>query len=180
MEDVPRKVDLPVLIMKRQIIIAFLLSATLPMLGQASAVTSLSADQVMAKVFERDTQREARGGGYSGNREYVLYNHRMNKRAQMVATVVCDADGIKHFQVLSEDGWKSASKHVLRKMLDSESETSQPAIRPKTRLTPDNYTFQMIRAESLEGRPAYVIEVLPKRSDKYLFSGRIWVDAEDF
>jgi len=180
MENIPRKVGLPVLIMKKQVIIAaFLVCVAGTLFGQALA-TSLTADEVMAKVFERDSLRAALGGGYSGSRKYVLYNHRMNKRAEMLATVVCDADGIKHFQVLSEDGWKSASKHVLRKMLDSESETSQPAIRPKTRLTPDNYTFQMIRAESLEGRPAYVIEVLPKRSDKYLFSGRIWVDAEDF
>ena len=180
MENVPRKVDLPILIMNNQIIIAFLLSATLPMLGQASAVTSLSADQVMVKVFERDTQREALGGGYSGNREYVLYNHRMNKRAQMVATVVCDADGVKHFQVVSEDGWKSANKHVLRKMLDSESETSQPDTRPKTRMVPANYEFQKVGTELVKGRSAYVIEVNPKRSDAYLFRGRIWVDAEDF
>ena len=181
MEDIPRKVDLPVLIMKRQIIIvAFLFCATLPMLGQAPAATSLSADEVMARVFERDTQRESRSGGYSGSREYALYNHRLNKRAQMVVSVVCDTEGTKRFQVVSEQGWGSANKHVLRKMLESESETSQPAIRPKTRLTSDNYKFQTIRAESIEGRPAYVIEVIPKRSDKYLFSGRIWVDAEDF
>jgi outer membrane lipoprotein-sorting protein len=181
MENVPRKVGLPVLNMKRQIIIAaFLISATLPMLGQAPAVTSLSADQVMAKVSERDSQREALGGGYSGSREYVLYNHRMNKRAQMVATVVCDADGTKHFQIVSEDGWKAANKHVLRKMLDSESETSQPDTRPKTRMVSANYEFHLIGSETVQGRPAYLIDAVPRRSDKYLFRGRVWVDAEDF
>jgi len=167
--------------MKRQIIIAaILISASLPMLGQAPAATSLSADQVMAKVFERDTQREALGDGYSGSREYVLYNHRMNKRAEMVATVVCDADGTKHFQVVSEDGWKAANKHVLRKMLDSESETSQPDTRPKTRMVPANYEFHLIGSEAVQGRPAYLIDAVPRRSDKYLFRGRVWVDAEDF
>ena len=180
MANIPREVDIPVLIMKIQVIIAaFLLCVAAPVLGQAVA-TSLTADEVMSKVLERDSQREALSGGYSGSRKYFLYNHRMNKSAEMVATVVCDAGGTKHFQVVSEGGWRSASKHVLRKMLDSESETSQPTVRPKTRLTSDNYKFQMITAESLEGRPAYVIEVTPKRRDKYLFSGRIWVDAEDF
>ncbi len=29
-------------------------------------------------------------------------------------------------------------------------------------------------------RPAYVLEINPKRKDKYLFRGRIWVDAEDY
>ena len=34
--------------------------------------------------------------------------------------------------------------------------------------------------ESIEGHPAYVINVVPKRRDKYLMEGRIWVDATDF
>lgn len=167
--------------MKKHIIIAALLiCATVPLSGQAPAATSLSADEVMATVIERDSQRESLGGGYSGSREYILYNHRMNKRAEMVASVVCDANGTKHFQVVSEDGWKSANKHVLRKMLDSESETSQPDTRPKTRMVPANYEFHLVGSEYLQGRPDYVIDAVPRRSDKYLFRGRVWVDAEDF
>ena len=38
----------------------------------------------------------------------------------------------------------------------------------------------MLAAESVEGRPAYLNEVVPKRQDKYLFRGRTWVDAEDY
>lgn len=165
---------------KHLLIIALLACLAVPLVGQAPAATLLSADEVMAKVFERDSQREVLSSGYSGNREYALYNHRMNKRAELVASVVCDADGTKHFQVVSEEGWAAANKHVLRKMLESESETSRPAFRRKTRLTSDNYTFRMVGAESIGGRPAYVVEVIPRRSDKYLFSGRVWVDAEDF
>ena len=167
--------------MKKHIIIAALLiCATVPLFGQSPAATSPSADEVMAKVIERDTQRESLGGGYSGKREYVLYNHRLDKRAEMVASVVCDPNGTKHFQVVSEDGWKSANKHVLRKMLDSESETSQPDTRPKTRMVPANYEFHLVGSEYLQGRRSYVIDAVPKRSDKYLFRGRVWVDAEDF
>ena len=166
--------------MKKHIIIAaILICLGRPLFGQAPVVNSLTADDVMARMFEQDHQREALGGGYSGSREYTLRNQQLNKRAEMVAGVVCDADGTKHFQVVSEDGWKSANKHVLRKMLESESETSQPTTRPMTRMVPQNYEFQLIGSESLEGRPAYVIDVIPKRSDKYLFRGRIWVDAAD-
>ena len=181
MENIPRKVGLPMVATKKHLLITALLAClAVPLVGQAPAATSLSADEVMAMVFERDSQREALSAGYSGNREYALYNHRMNRRAELVASVVCDVNGTKRFQVVSEEGWAAANKHVLRKMLESESETSRPANRAKTRLITDNYEFQMIRVESLEGRPSYVIEVIPKRSDKYLFRGRIWVDAVDF
>jgi hypothetical protein len=138
------------------------------------------ADEVIAKLVDHNSQRDKLGGGYTGSRRYVLENHHLNKRAEMLVSVKCDSNGAKHFEVVSEDGWKSANNHVIRKMLESESETSQPQIRPATSLTPENYRFQMLGNDSLDARPAYVIQVVPKRKDKYLFEGRIWVDAEDF
>jgi MucB/RseB N-terminal domain len=165
---------------KHLLITAFLVCASGASFSQTPSLTALSAAEVMAKVFANDSMREAMGGGYKGKREYVLENHRMDKRAEMEVTVSCDADGSKHFEVVSEDGWKSAHKHVLHQMLESEAETSRPHSRPKTRLVPDNYEFNLLGSDQIDGRPAYVIEALPKRSDKYLFRGRVWVDAQDY
>ena len=165
---------------KHLLIIALLMCAFRPLLAETPPVTGPSADEVMARVFAKDSMRETMSGGYTGKREYVLENHRMDKRAEMQVTVSCDPDGTKHFEVISEDGWKSAHKHVLHKMLDSETETSQPNSRPKTRLIPDNYEFNLVGSDYIDGRLAYVIGAVPKRSDKYLFRGRVWVDAEDY
>jgi len=139
-----------------------------------------TADEVVATMFARDSVRELASGGYIGNREYVLENHKFRKRAQMQVRVTCDQTGTKHFDVLSEDGWKSASKHVLRQMLVSESDSSRPDTRPRNRITSDNYTFRMVETSVLDGRTAYLIEAIPNREDKSLFRGRIWVDTEDF
>ena len=169
-----------VAIQKHLLITALLVCASGPLFAQAPAVNGLSADEVMATVFAKDTMREAMGGGYTGKRDYVLENHRMDKRAEMQVTVSCDPHGTKNFEVVSEQGWKSAHKHVLHKMLDSERETSLPDSRPKTRLVPANYEFNLVGSDYIEGRLAYVVEALPKRSDKYLFRGRVWVDAQDY
>jgi hypothetical protein len=141
---------------------------------------NLYADDVIAKMTDHNSQRDQLGGGYTGSRRYVFENTKLNKRAEMLVGVKCDLDGTKHFEVVSEQGWKSANKHVLRKMLQSETETSRPQIRPTTSLTAENYSFQMLGSDFVESRPTYVIQVLPKRKDKYLLEGRIWVDAEDF
>lgn len=167
--------------MKKQLFtIALLLCASLPGFCQASAVPSLSAEEVIQRMYARDAVRESLAGGYSGGREYILENKKLNKRAVLTVAISGDADGTKHFEVVSEEGWKGANKHVLRKMLQSEAESSGPTTRPKTRIVPENYDFQLVGSESVMGRPAYVIDVAPKRADKYLFSGRIWVDAEDY
>jgi hypothetical protein len=149
-------------------------------LCRAQEAPILSADEVIAKLIDRNAQRDKLGAGYSGSRRYVLENKHLNKRAEMLVSVKCDPDGTKHFDVVSEEGWKSANKRVVRKMLESETETSQPRIRPTTSLAHENYRFQMVGKDSLDARPAYVIQVVPKREDKYLFEGRIWVDAEEF
>ena len=139
-----------------------------------------TAEEVVATMYTHDTLREAESGGYTGTREYVLENRLLNKSAQMLVRVTCDETGTKHFEVLAEDGWKSGNEHVLRQMLVAESDGSRPDARPGNRITSDNYTFRMTDTEPLNGRMAYVIEAIPKREDKSLFRGRIWVDTEDY
>ena len=82
-------------------------------------------------MFARDSARESASGGYVGDREYVLENHKFQKRAQMEVRVTCERNGTKHFEVMSEDGWKSANKRVLRQMLATESDSSRPDTRPQ-------------------------------------------------
>ena len=139
-----------------------------------------TAEQVMSRLAALDLERQSSIEGYAGMRRYVLENQNFQKRAEMVVRVKGDPDGTKHFEVVSEDGWKAANSHVLRKMLESESETSRPELRATTRLNFTNYQFLIVGTETVSGRKAYVLETKPKRKDKYLFEGRIWVDAEDY
>jgi hypothetical protein len=148
--------------------------------GQVSDQPLSDANEVMARVLLRDTQRESQSGGYAGHRRYIFDNEKMHKHAELVVDVFCDTRGTKHFNVIAEDGWKSANKHVLKKMLESESETSSPNVRPQTRLTADNYTFTLAGTEVINDRVTYVIDVTPKRKDKYLMEGRVWIDGQDF
>ena len=65
-------------------------------------------------------------------------------------------------------------------MLATEAEASSPEMRLKTRLSPENYEFHMVRDALLGDRMAYVIDVVPKRSDEHLFEGQIWIDTQDY
>ena len=158
---------------------AFLLMQALPVAAQDSA-TNPTADEIVTRMTAHDLARQSSIEGYAGMRRYVLENQKFHKRAEMLVQVQGDKDGTKHFEVVSEDGWKAAHKHVLHKMLESEMETSRPEKRAGARLNSENYEFSLIGTELAAGRTAYVLEVRPKRSDKYLFEGRISVDAEDY
>jgi hypothetical protein len=146
----------------------------------ADEPSAASSDEIISKMMLRSVQRQALLGQYSGVRLYILENERMHKRAQMLVRINFEPTGAKHFAIVSEEGWEAANKHVLRKMLSSEEETSTPGQQNKAQLNFENYYFRIAGTEDIGGRPAYVLDVLPKRRDKYLFRGRIWVDAEDF
>jgi hypothetical protein len=159
---------------------AFLLLLTSTAFGMSNNDPLPSADAVLAKTMARDAQRQALTTGYRGMRRYVLENDLLHKRAEMLVSVEGGADGTKHFEVVSEEGWKGAQKRVLRKMLETEEEASRPQIHLQTRISPDNYEFHMVRAALLGDRMTYVIDIVPKRHEQRLLEGQIWIDAQDY
>ena len=167
--------------MKIRLYLTTLILFVAPVLCSAGERPNLpSAADVVARMLASDALRQQSLSGYEGARRYVLVNDHMHKSAEMVVRVTGDPDGTKHFEIVSETGWKAAQKHVLRKMLESEEEASHPEARSKARLSLDNYEFQLVSTDELDGRNVYAIDVSPKRKEKYLIRGRIWVDAEDY
>jgi Fe-S cluster biosynthesis and repair protein YggX len=163
------------------------MSSVLPFLLLQTVVFAASgqtlqtdANLIVARMTLRNSQRETLLGTYSGMRRYIFQNDGMQKHAEILVHMTGGSDGSKHFEVIKEEGWKAANKHVLRKMLLSEEETSESAQRARIRLTQDNYSFRLEGTDEINGRSAFVLDVLPKRQDKYLVSGRVWVDADDY
>ncbi len=137
-----------------------------------------SAEDVVAKMMQFDAQRQSQLNGYTAVRHYVAVNK--SRRAEMLVRVDCASDGAKQFTVLSEEGSGSIRKHVFHKLLSEETEASRRGTRNSTRLIPANYDFQFVGQEKLETGPAYVLQVSPKTTNKYLVDGKIWVDATDY
>src|SRR5579862_4968401 len=139
-----------------------------------------SANDVVAKMMEHDNQRQAALHGYTATRRYVLENSRHHRRAEMLVNVTCLANGSKQFQTVSATGWGIARSHVFPKLLEGESEASLPDARELSRITPENYSFEMIGTESIDQRSAYVLAIAPRKQNKYLVRGRIWVDLDEY
>lgn len=146
----------------------------------ASAEPPLTTDEVVARMVASDKVRAASMPAYTGLRRYTLENLRFKTHAEMSARVTCDITGAKSFEVLSEAGPKPVRSLVLHKMLDAETDASRPGQREKTLFRPENYKFRLAGSEELNGRPAYILEIEPKISNRFLTRGRIWVDAADF
>ena len=137
-----------------------------------------SADDVVAKMIRTDVERRSELTGYTALRRYVAVNK--DRRAEMVVRVDCSPDGSKQFTIVSEEGSSSIRKHAFYKMLSEETMASRRETRDGSRITPANYTFNMLGQDTLETGPAYVLAIIPKTENKYLIQGRIWVNAKDY
>ena len=157
--------------------LVIVLSAMMVALAQTSNPLP-SANDVVARMMQFDAQRQSELTGYAATRHYVANNK--NRHAEMVVHVTCDSNGAKQFTILGEEGSGSIRKHVFHKLLSEETEASRRGTRNNTRLTPDNYDFQVVGKETLETGPAYVLSVSPKKENKYLIDGKIWVDGNDY
>lgn len=66
---------------------------------------------------------------------------------------------------------------MVRELLDRETESAKKG--QASEISRMNYDFVFLRQESF-GVPEYVLRIVPKRKDKYLLRGQIWVDANTF
>jgi outer membrane lipoprotein-sorting protein len=84
----------------------------------------------------------------------------------------------KIFHILSESGSKILFERVLKRAVESEKEAAQDA--DASALTTANYRFELAGNDVVAARPAYVLNVEPITANKFLYRGKIWVDAKDF
>jgi hypothetical protein len=141
-----------------------------------------NAAQIMAAVVERNTERQAALAGYTSERTYrIVYEGIGGEHiAQIEVHAEYRAPGLKHFTVVSESGSKPLCEKVLRKLVESEEESSKTEVQVKLMVAPDKYDAKLVGREKLDGVDAWVLDVTPKEVQKYTYSGRVWVSPDDF
>jgi hypothetical protein len=74
----------------------------------------------------------------------------------------------------------SRGLQVVRRILDDEVETTSKGSQGRTALSRDNYEFDYFGEVLLDGQPCYLLGLKPKRREKNLISGKVWVDRGSF
>lgn len=140
----------------------------------------MTAHDVLARMRDTERVRNESLERYTATRRYVLTNLRFQKRAEIVARVNYSRPGRKEFEVISEAGPSVLRNHVLRKMMEAETEGSQPEKLGLSRISAENYNAKLEGTESVDGHLCYILSLTPRSSSPYLVRGRAWVDSVDF
>jgi hypothetical protein len=141
---------------------------------------ALNSAQIVAQIERHNQEQSKELKQYKALRHYQVeyQGFPANAAAKMDVEFEYAASSGKSFRIVSESGSKFLCDKVLKRAVDSEKEASQD--KGSTALTEANYRFHLAGTESVNGRPAYMLDVDPVKASKFLYRGRIWVDGADF
>lgn len=146
----------------------------------APAPLGMTGDELFSKLLEHNRLRDTRLEQYSAARTYAVTNDKGKVYAEEVIRVHYRAPDHKTFVTDSEKGSRLVRNMVLKRLIESESETSSGRAHRDSSIKPANYEFNLLGEQDLGPYRCLVAEAIPKRRDKYLFEGNVWIDAQDY
>jgi outer membrane lipoprotein-sorting protein len=129
-------------------------------------------DRMLATLHENKVHLRA----FTVKRNYQLLDKQSQPKAELVADITYRPPAQSQYRIERSTG--GLGEKVLRDILAKETETAKDS--QHRELSRDNYDFQLLREETLEGSRCYVLAITPKREDKELVRGQVWVDAQSY
>ena len=150
-------------------------------MARASSQTRSSdpkAETIITRMAQARAENRARFRPYIVTRDYKLFGKDESKaKSEVIADVAFVPPDSKKYAIQESSG-SGLGQVLVRRMLTNEAEVTRDYA--STDLSADNYDFRFIREADLSGRRCYVLELLPRRIERHLLHGNIWVDANTY
>jgi len=140
----------------------------------------VTENRIFAELLAHNELRSAALLDYSALRTYQVIDLKGKVHAQEIGRMEYRAPDKKTFVVTSEAGSGLIRRLALTPLIASEIEAAAGKEHHDSAITAANYTFVLLGEQQVGPYHCFVAQATPKRRDKYLFEGKIWIDAEDY
>jgi len=140
----------------------------------------IDESRLFAEMLEHNQIRNAALLGYTELRTYQVTDTTGKVRAQESGQMEYRAPDKKTFVTTFESGSGLVRRLALNPLIASEIEAASGKQHHDSSITPANYTFELLGEQQLGPYHCFVVRAMPKRADKYLFEGKVWIDTQDF
>ena len=89
------------------------------------------------------------------------------------------APGQKTFIVVSERGSGIIRHKALNPLISSEIEAAAGKVHHDSSIAAANYSLDLLGEQQVGPYHCFVAQAVPRRQDKYLFEGKLWIDVDD-
>lgn len=140
----------------------------------------VTESRVLAELAAHNEQRRAALHDYSVLRTYQVIDLKGKVHAEEVGRMEFLAPDKKIFTVNSEAGSGLVRRMALDSLIKSEIETAAGKEHHDSAISADNYSLNLLGEQQVGPYRCFVAVAAPKRKDKYLFEGKLWIDVKDY
>ena len=142
--------------------------------------SGVTESQVFAELAAHNEQRRSVLHDYSVLRTYQIIDLRGKVHAKKTGRMEFLSPDKKTFTVTFESGSGLVRNMALTPLIKSEIETATGKEHHDSAISVDNYSLNLLGEQQVGPYRCFIAEVRPKRKDKYLFEGKLWIDVEDY
>ena len=133
---------------------------------------------ILDSLERTEAQNPALSRPYEVTRQYKVFRAEDPKPAsEVTAQISFTPPDIKTFQITEEQG-NPRGKKIVNAILEQEIASAKAG--HKGAISRSNYDFVFLREQNFGAVPEYVLHIIPKRKEKGLLLGDIWVDAQTY
>jgi hypothetical protein len=136
------------------------------------------------QVFvELDAHNEARKSAlldYSSTRTYQVVDLSGKVHAEEIGRMEFRAPDQKKFVTTSERGSGIVRRMALNPLINSEIEAATGKTHHDSAISAANYSLVLLGEQQVGAHRCFVAQADPRRKDKYLFEGKVWIDVDDY
>jgi hypothetical protein len=140
----------------------------------------VTESRVFAELAAHNERRRTALHDYTVLRTYQVIDLKGKVHAEEIGRMEFLSPDKKAFTVTSESGSGLVRSMALNPLIKSEIETAAGKEHHDSAISADNYSLNLLGEQQVGPYRCFVAEVQPKRKDKYLFEGKLWVDVKDY
>ena len=140
----------------------------------------VAESQIFAELAAHNEQRSVALLEYTALRTYQVSDLKGKVHAEEIGRMEYRAPDQKTFVLTSEKGSAMVRHLALNPLIGSEVHAAAGKEHHDSSITPANYTLHLLGEQQLGPYRCFVAQAIPKRRDKYLFEGKVWIDTEDY
>ena len=137
-----------------------------------------TVETIIARMAQARDENQSRFRPYIVTRGYTLFGQeRQKSKSEVMADVTFVPPDWKQYTIQQSSG-SGLGEILVRRMLAGEADITKNST--STDFSPQNYDFRFVRQEDVDSQHCYLLELLPKRKDRNLVRGKIWVDVKTY
>jgi hypothetical protein len=140
----------------------------------------IAADQLVAELETHNELRKSALHDFTVLRTYQVIDLKGKVHAEEIGRMEFRAPDQKAFTITAESGSKLVRHMALNPLISSEIEAAAGKTHHDSSITAANYSMDLLGEQQVGPYRCFVAQAIPRRKDKYLFEGKLWIDVDDY